>query len=568
MFKEEERKMRKIMFLLVSILIAGTVLASNPLNLYGRDADGRNGVVAAAKPEASEVGVRILEMGGNAVDAAIAAAFAIGVLEPNASGIGGGGFMIIKLADMDEAVVIDFRETAPNATSPTFFNLDENNRPVNYESVIGGKAVGVPGEVAGLLYALENYGTLSREEVIKPAIDWAEKGIPVTVNLFSIISDNYEKIMMMENGVDLYLKYGGIPYEVGETIVLKDLADTLRSIVENGKDAIYSGEIAEKIVAEVQKRGGVMTMDDLANYEVKVRKPVVGTYRGYTILSVPPASSGGTHVIELLNIMENFDVGSMGDNTAETIHIWSEAMKLIFADRSKYMADTDFVDVPLEGLTSKDYARILAEKIDKRIPLDSVEPGDPWKFESGSTTHLSVMDREGNMVAITKSINYFFGSGVVVPTTGIILNNHMDDFVKTPGSANSVEPGKRPLSSMSPTLVLDPEGEPYMAIGAPGGTRIITTVAQTISNIIDHGMTVQQAILAPRVFRTQTGPMTIEGRISINAYNRLIEMGHDITVRNDYDPYFGGVHAVLFNRDIGILFGGADPRRDGQAVAY
>ncbi len=549
-------------------LMIVAMFAVNPLNLYGRDAEGRNGVVAAAKPEASEVGVKILEMGGNAVDAAIATAFALGVLEPNASGLGGGGFMIIKLAHMDDAVVIDFRETAPSAAGPTFFNLDERNRVINNETTIGGKAIGVPGEVAGLLYALENFGTMSRAQVIQPAIEWAEKGIPVTVNLFSIINDNYEKIMMMENGAELYLKDGGIPYEIGETIVLKDLANTLRIIVEKGKDGFYKGEIAEKIVAEVQKRGGVITLEDLANYDLQIRKPVVGTYRDYTILSVPPASSGGTHIIELLNIMENFDLAALGDNTPETLHLWSEAMKLIFADRAKYMADTAFVDVPLTGLTSKEYARTLAAKIDPSKPMESVAAGDPWQYESGSTTHLSVMDKEGNMVAITKSINYFFGSGVVVPGTGIIMNNHMDDFVPTPGSANSVEPGKRPLSSMSPTLVLDPQGRPYMTIGSPGATRIITTVAQVISNIIDHGMTIQQAILAPRVFRTASGPMSIEGRISINAYNKLLEMGHQLTVRGDYDAYFGGVHGVLYNYDIGILFGGADPRRDGQAFAF
>jgi gamma-glutamyltranspeptidase/glutathione hydrolase len=559
---------RKAILVSIMALMIVAMFAVNPLNLYGRDAEGRNGVVAAAKPEASEVGVKILEMGGNAVDAAIATAFALGVLEPNASGLGGGGFMIIKLAHMDDAVVIDFRETAPSAAGPTFFNLDERNRVINNETTIGGKASGVPGEVAGLLYALENFGTMSRAQVIQPAIEWAEKGIPVTVNLFSIINDNYEKIMMMENGAELYLKDGGIPYEIGETIVLKDLANTLRIIVEKGKDGFYKGEIAEKIVAEVQKRGGVITLEDLANYDLQIRKPVVGTYRDYTILSVPPASSGGTHIIELLNIMENFDLAALEDNTPETLHLWSEAMKLIFADRAKYMADTAFVDVPLTGLTSKEYARTLAAKIDPSKPMESVAAGDPWQYESGSTTHLSVMDKEGNMVAITKSINYFFGSGVVVPGTGIIMNNHMDDFVPTPGSANSVEPGKRPLSSMSPTLVLDPQGRPYMTIGSPGATRIITTVAQVISNIIDHGMTIQQAILAPRVFRTASGPMSIEGRISINAYNKLLEMGHQLTVRGDYDAYFGGVHGVLYNYDIGILFGGADPRRDGQAFAF
>ncbi len=560
--------MRKAILSVIMALMVVIMFAVNPLNLYSRDAEGRNGVVAAAKPEASEVGVRILEMGGNAVDAAIATAFALGVLEPNASGLGGGGFMIIQLADMDEAIVIDFRETAPSAAGQTFFNLDANNRVINQESTVGGKSVGVPGEVAGLLYALEHFGTMSRAQVIQPSIEWAEMGIPVTVNLYDIINSNYDKIVAMENGVDLYLKDGGLPYEIGEAIVLKDLADTLRVIAEKGADGFYKGEIAEKIVAEVQKRGGVLTLEDLANYDLQIREPVVGTYRGYTVLSVPPASSGGTHIIQLLNIMENFDIAAMGDNTVETLHLWSEAMKLIFADRSKYMADTAFVDVPLVGLASKEYAKTLAEKIDMTKPLDSVSAGDPWQYESGSTTHLSVMDKDGNMVAMTKSINYFFGSGVVVPGTGIIMNNHMDDFVKTPGSANSVEPGKRPLSSMSPTLVLDLEGRPYMTIGSPGAMRIITTVAQVISNVIDHGMTIQTAILAPRVYRTQSGAMSIEGRISINAYNKLLEMGHQITVRGDYDPYFGGVHAVLFNRDIGILFGGADPRRDGQAFAF
>lgn len=560
--------MKKTVMVSLLILVVGVAFAVNPLNLYGRGAQGKNGVVAAAKPEASRVGVEILKMGGNAVDAAVATAFALGVLEPNASGIGGGGFMIIKLADMDEAVVIDFRETAPSAAGADFFNLDEKGRVKNSESVVGGKAVGVPGEVAGLLYALENYGTMSRQQVIGPAIEWAQKGIPVTVNLFSILNDNYEKLMAMENGAELYFIGGGIPYEVGEKIVLEDLAETLKLIVKKGKDAIYSGEIAEKIVAEVQKRGGVMTVDDLKNYQLKIREPVTGTYRNYKILSVPPASSGGTHVIELLNIMENFDLASLGDNTSQTLHLWSEAMKLVFADRSKYMADTDFVEVPLIGLTSKEYAQTLAGKIDPNQPLSDVNPGDPWQFESGSTTHFSVMDRAGNMVAVTKSINYFFGSGVVVPGTGIILNDHMDDFVPRPGSVNSIEPGKRPLSSMSPTLVLDPSGRPFMAIGSPGATRIITTVAQVISDIIDHGMSIQEAILAPRIYRSQAGGLSLEGRVSINAYNKLLEMGHELIVRGDYDPYFGGVHAVLFDHENGVLYGGADPRRDGQAFAF
>lgn len=553
--------------LLISVLLSTVVFAVNPLNLYGRGAWGTNGVVSAAKPEASQVGLDILKKGGNAVDAAIATAFALGVLEPNASGIGGGGFMLIKLANMAEPVVIDFREVAPLRSTPDMYKYNDKNQVINNESVVGGKASGVPGEVAGLLYALENYGTMSREEVIGPAIEWAEKGIPVTVNLAPIINDNYQKLLQFEAAGKIYLK-DSLPYEIGDTIYLKDLANTLRKIVKEGAAAIYSGEIAQKMVDEIQKQGGIFTLEDLKNYKVQIRKPITGTYRGYTIVSTPPASSGGTHMIELLNILENYDLKAIGDNTAMIAHLWSEGMKMMFADRSKYMADTDFVKVPLAGLTSKAYAKILAKKIDLTKPMASVVADDPWKFDSGSTTHMSVMDKEGNIVAITKSINYFFGSGVVIPGTGILMNDHMDDFVLRPGSVNSIQPGKRPLSSMSPTLVLDPQGRPFMALGSPGATRIITTVAQVISNVIDHGMNIQEAILAPRFFRMATGAMSVEARLSITALEELKKMGHEIVVRGDYDAYFGGVHAVLFDYENGILWGGADPRRDGQAMAF
>lgn len=542
--------------------------AQTPVNLYGRGAQGPNGVVAAAKPEASEVGIQILKKGGNAVDAAIATAFALGVLEPNASGVGGGGFMIIKMADMKEAVVIDFRETAPKASTDKMF-LGPDGKVVAGLSSEGGLSVGVPGEVKGLLYALENFGSgkLSRMQILEPAIDWAMKGVPVTVNLASIIKDNFTKLVKYENGAEIYLN-DGLPYEIGDTIVNLDYAKTLAKIGAEGVDAIYKGEIAQAIVNEVQKRGGILTLEDLANYKVEVRKPVQGTYRGYTILSVPPASSGGTHLIQMLNILENFDLKKSGPGTAATAHLWAETMKMAFADRAKYMADTAFVKVPLAGLTNKDYAKELAAKIDPAKPMASATAGDPSKYESGSTTHLSVMDKQGNMVAITKSINYFFGSGVVVPGYGIIMNDHMDDFVLTPGSVNSVQPGKRPLSSMSPTLVLDPQGRSFMTLGSPGATRIFPTVAQIISDVVDFGMPIQQAIMEPRLFQMASGALNMEGRYSINAYEALKKLGHTITVRGDYDAYFGGVHAVLYDYNKGILYGGADPRRDGQAAAF
>lgn len=555
----------------IFFIVAGIALvfAQTPVNLYGRGGAGSVGVVAAAKPEASQVGIDILKKGGNAVDAAIATAFALGVLEPNASGVGGGGFMVIKLANMKEAVVVDFRETAPAAATPDMYKYGPDGKIVDNASVVGGLAVGVPGEVAGLLYALDNFGSkkLDRAEIIQPAIDWAQRGIPVTVNLNSIIESELAKINKFPACSAIYTK-DGLPPEIGESIKNPDLAATLALIAKNGKDAVYKGEIAQKIVGAVQAAGGILTEADLAAYQPKIRKPVTGTYRGYTIVSCPPASSGGTHVIEILNILENYDIAGLGDGTPETINAWAAAMRLAFADRSKYMADSDFKTVPLAGLTSKAYAKELFASIDPKAPLLSATAGDPTKYESGSTTHLSVMDKDGNMVAITKSINYFFGSGVTVPGAGFIMNNHMDDFVLKPGSANSIEPGKRPLSSMSPTLVLDPEGKPFMTIGSPGATRIIAAVAEVISNVIDHKMPIQQAIMAPRVFCMQAGDLNLEGRVSINTKAALEKLGYKITVRGDWDAYFGGVHAVLFDRKDMMLYGGADPRRDGQVAAY
>ena len=562
--------MKKFIFLFVSLaLCASLVAAQTPLNLYGRGASGKNGVVAAAKPEASQVGLDILKKGGNAVDAAIATAFALGVLEPNASGVGGGGFMIIKMADMKEAVVIDFRETAPAASTADMYKLDANGRQIGKNSYEGGLSVGVPGEVKGLLYALENYGSkkLSRMQIMNPAIDWALKGVPVTVNLASIIKDNFQKLVEYENGAEIYLDEG-LPYEIGDTIVNLDYAKTLATIAAFGEEGFYQGDIAEAIVAEVQKRGGILTLEDLANYQLKIRKPITGTYRGYTILSVPPASSGGAHLIQMLNMLENYDVAKAGRGSAANAHLWAEIMKMAFADRGKFMADTDFVKVPLSGLTNKAYAKELVGKIDSTKAMPSATAGDPSKYESGSTTHLSVMDKQGNMVAITKSINYFFGSGVVVPGYGIIMNDHMDDFVFRPGTANSIEPGKRPLSSMSPTLVLDPQGRSFMTIGSPGATRIFPAVAQIVSDVVDFGTPIQEAILAPRLFQMASGALNMEGRYSINSYEALKKLGHTITVRGDWDAYFGGVHAVLYDYGTGTLFGGADPRRDGQAFAY
>jgi gamma-glutamyltranspeptidase/glutathione hydrolase len=578
--------------IVIGIALSGAVSVAFgqavPANLHTRGAQGANGVVATAKPDSAQVGIDILKKGGNAVDAAVAIGFAQGVLEPNANGLGGGGFITIKLVGKDP-IVIDFREMAPIASKPDMFKYSEDGKTqlpakrtdstasaiVGPGSQVGGLASGVPGDVAGLLYALENYGsvaqktgkTMTRQAVMQPAVDWAMK-VPVTSNLAGAIKDNFDKIKQFPAAASLYLK-DGLPYDIGDTIQNPDLQATLKAIQADGAKAFYEGPIAAAVVSEVLAQGGVLSLADMRGYKVEARKPVTGTYRNYTIISTPPASSGGTHIIQLLNILENFDMKSYGQNTAKSLQLWGEAMRLVYADRAQFMADTAFVKVPLTGLTSKAYAKDLAALIalDKVMPTP-IAPGDPSKYESGSTTSFSVMDKDGNMVACTKSINYFFGSGVVIPGTGIVMNNHMDDFVLKPGSVNSVEPKKRPLSSMSPTLVLDPQGRSFMTLGAAGATRIITAVAQIISDVVDHGMSIQAAISAPRIYRTNTSDYNVEGRIPVSATNGLTALGHKLLFQDDYSPSQGVSQGCLYDYATKTLYAGADPRRDGQGVAY
>lgn len=529
-----------------------------------RDARGSNGIVAAAKPEASEVGIEIMKKGGNAIDAAVATAFALGVVEPNGSGIGGGGFMLIKLAETGEELFYDFREVAPMNSTSDMYPLDEDGKVVGNVKNVGGLSVAVPGEVEGLLSVLEEYGSMSREEVLQPAIDFAENGYVVTENLSKVITDQFEKINRSEASKELYFR-NGVPAAPGEIIKNPDLAETLRIIAKEGKDGFYKGAIAEDMVKAAQEDGGILTLEDLANYEMKIREPIRSTYRGYEVISAPPSSSGGAHVIQLLNIMENFDLKDLGHNSTESIHLWSEASKMMFADRAEYMADTDFYDVPLAGIISKDYAKELAGKIDLNKAADKVEFDDPSRFESGSTTHYSVMDKEGNMVSVTKTLNNFYGSGITVPGRGFLLNNQMDNFVAEQGKPSSVEPGKRPLSGMSPTIVLK-DGEPFMTLGSPGSTRILTTVAQIISNVIDFDMDMQEAINAPRMY-DMSGTLAVESRIPSEVIERLEELGHTMDVRVEFDEYFGGAQCIVIEES-GELYGAGDPRRDGQAVGY
>jgi gamma-glutamyltranspeptidase/glutathione hydrolase len=384
--------------------------------------------------------------------------------------------------------------------------------------------------------------------------------------LSGLMTEHYDVLATFPTSEAIYLT-DGFPKEPGEKVTNTDLADTLQLIAEQGRDAFYEGPVAQSIVDAVQADGGLMTLDDLADYDVSFRTPVVSSYRDFQIISAPPPSSGGAHVVELLNIMENFDIESLGFNSADSLHAWGEAMKLVYADRAKYMADTDFVDVPLKGLTSKQYARDRYALIDMDQARQQETFGDPWPAESGSTTHFSVVDEDGNMVAYTKTINHFFASGITADGTGILLNDQMDDFDKRPGQANSITGGKKPLSSMSPTLLLR-DGKPFATIGSPGGKRIISTVAMLISNMVDFDMDIQSAIMAPRINNYEVGPLKIESRIPIDVQNELLQKGHELDVKKDFDLYFGGAQGVVIDHDKGLLHGGADPRRDGKAIGY
>lgn len=546
---------------------------NNQLVRTGRDDIGENGVVSSGKYEASKIGKEIIEKGGNAIDAAVATAFTLALTEPNATGIGGGGFMTIHSAETGENIFINFREKAPAAATPDMWQTipteDGKEMVIGNQKILGGKSVGVPGFVKGLLYALDKYGTMSREEILQPVIDLAEKGITVTPTLAGDMSGEYDNLMKYSESGDIFLKdVDGmkLPYEVGEIFVNKDFAKTLRLIAEKGEAGFYEGPVAKEIVETVNKYGGVFTEEDLKNYEVEVMEPVHFNYRGYDIYSSPSPSSGGTIVGEILNIVENFDLPSMAQDDPERLHIFADAFSLAYADRGEYMGDVKFVDVPINGLLNKDYAKKLSEKIKPDTAITEPMPDDPWMFEHEDTTHFSVVDIDGNMVAVTSTVNYFFGSKVGIPGYGFVMNNEMDDFVAKHDHPNSIAGGKTPLSSMSPTIILK-DGKAVAALGSPGGTTIISTVAQVISNIIDHNMGMQEAVDAPRIKGFKDGKLTYENRFPEATIKALEEKGHTMEESDDWNKSFGSVNAVLFTED-GKLEGAGDPRRDGKALGF
>ena len=530
----------------------------------GRACMAQKGIVSAGRAEAAEAGKEILAAGGNAVDAAVATAFALGVCEPNASGIGGGGFMLIRSAKTGESVFLNFREKAPKAADPGMYERGTagSNYDKHLRNVYSGTAAATPGDVAGLLYALEHYATLDRKTVMAPAIRLAKEGYVVTPLLHADIEEHADQLKQYGDGWKIYLKDGKAP-EAGSVLTNPDLAKTLEKIAESGRDAFYKGEIAQAVLKQVQKDGGRMTAEDLDSFEVKVMQPVRGTYRGYEILSSPPPSSGGTHVVQILNVLEHFDVGSLRVNGPEYIHLFSEVFKMCYADRMQYMGDPDFVDVPLAGLLSKTYAAKLAELVD---PEKAHAPacGDPWHTESMSTTHFSIADAEGNLVACTRTINHFFGSCAMPEGTGFLLNDEMEDFSIDPASANAVAGGKVPLSCMSPTFILK-DGKPVAVVGSPGGIRIISSVVQVISKLIDHGMDLEEAVNSPRFGDDTTDCIIYESRIPKETIAALEAMGHRTRAYADWDRIAGATNCAAYRED-GRLAGAADPRRDGLAV--
>ena len=527
------------------------------------------GMVATQEALATQVGLDILRQGGNAVDAGVAVGFALAVTLPRAGNLGGGGFMLVHDAGKDETAAIDFRETAPAAASRDMYldsegNVDEQRARYSYLSV------GVPGTVAGLALALERYGTLTLEDVIAPAIALAQRGIQVGEDLAITLSAAKERFSPWPESMKIFYKPDGQPYEIGDTLVQQDLGNSLRAIAEQGPSAFYEGEIALKFVADMAVNGGLITVEDLKSYRAVIREPVRGSYRGYEIVSMPLPSSGGIHVIQILNLLESFPIAELGHNSAATIHRMAEAMKLAYADRSEYLGDTDFVEVPVQGLISKGYAAELVKQIDlaRARPAADIKPGDPAPYESDQTTHYSVMDQNGNIVSTTYTINFSYGTGITAAGTGILLNNEMDDFSAKPGvpnayglvggEANAIEPGKRPLSSMTPSIVLQ-DGEPFLVTGSPGGSRIITTVLQLIMNVVDHQMNVAEASVAPRVHHQWLpDELRVEEGISPDTARLLQELGHTVSAQES----MGSTQSIMRRED--GLYGYSDTRRRGS----
>jgi len=497
-----------------------------------------NGVVVAQEQRAARIGIEILDRGGNAVDAAVATGFALAVTYPRAGNIGGGGFMMIHLAKDDRDVAIDYREAAPAAASSTMF-LDAEGNADPAKSRDSALSVGVPGTVAGLAMAHQKYGSgkFTLAELIAPAIYLAQNGFLVEDDTADSLPMARERLARWPATKNIFFN-GDRPVGEGERLLQFDLADTLRAIAKDGPRAFYQGRTADQIAAAVTRAGGIMTKDDLASYRPIERAVVHGRYRGYDVISVPPPSSGGVHLIEMLNILEGYDLTKL--SREQSLHDMIEAMKRAYADRAAFMGDPDAVKMPIAGLLSKPYAAALRAEIGEHAtPAADIRPGKPGDFEGRNTTHFSVIDREGNAVSNTYTLNFSYGLGLVADGTGVLLNNELDDFTAKPGTANAYGligynanlpgPGKRPLSSMTPAIVLK-DGKPFLITGSPGGSRIISTVLQVIVNVIDFHLPIGEAVSAPRLHQQwQPEDVYVEPGFAPDVLDALAARGHKIT---------------------------------------
>ncbi len=550
-------------------------------------------MVVSVHQIASQVGVEILQIGGNAVDAAVATGFALAVVHSPAGNIGGGGFMLIRMAD-GKTHFLDYREKAPAAATRDMY-LDANGNVLEGASEIGYKSIGVPGSVAGMVYAEQKYGKLTLKQVIAPAVKLAREGYPLTWEEAQDFHDAYLAKFPESHRV---FQRNGDYYRAGEIFHQPDLARTLERIAANPDD-FYHGSLARELAASLQTGGGLITADDLAHYEVKEREPVRGTYRGYEIISAPPPSSGGTVLIEALNILEGFDVGKMQNRSAESIHFTIEAFRRAFMDRAEFMGDPDFSRIPVAQLIDKRYAAAWREGIDPTHASPSKELKRPAVFselesyaaayppflpyhEGNHTTHYSIVDEHGNAVAVTTTINDWFGSRVTADGLGFLLNDEMDDFSAKPGvpnadgliqgAANAIGPGKRPLSSMTPTIVVH-NGKPVMVLGSPGSSKIITTVANVLMGVVDYGLNLQEAVNAPR-FHNQWLPdvVNVEKTVSPDTLNLLRKMGYKLQIGlgdGDTHGYWSDAECIAVDEKTGQRLGATDARNsNGKAMGY
>lgn len=568
------KKITRLLTLVFCVNITVIKVAAQDVPIYDYQAIfhpvvSKNGMVASQEDLATQAGLEVLKEGGNAIDAAVTIGFTLAVTLPRAGNLGGGGFMLIYLAAQKQTIALDYREKAPLAATSDMF-LDENG-DVDQEKVkFSHQAVGVPGTVAGLAMALENHGTISLERALKPAIELAENGIVVDEDLYNSLTFAKRYLQKSSSSLATFYKPDGSLYQIGETFRQQDLANSLKLISKQGIQAFYQGEIADKIVADMAANHGLITSEDLRKYQPIIREPIEGTYRGYKVYSMPPPSSGGVHLIQMLNILEKFSIQSLGHNTASTLHLMVEAMKFAYADRFNFMGDTDFIEVPITRLISKKYADQLSKKMNlmQATPSQKILPQpDSQSNESRETTHYSIMDSYGNAVSNTYTLNFSYGSGLTVPGTGILLNNEMDDFTAKPGVPNAYQlvggennkimPEKRMLSSMTPTIVMK-EGKPWLVTGSPGGSRIITTTLQIIMNVIDHQMNIAEATSAVRIHH-QWFPdkIRVERGLSADTIKLLEQKGH--TIENSFA--MGSTQSIMYQN--GQFYGASDPRKPG-----